>query len=359
VSTKKKASKKPAKKASKKPAKKVSKKAAKKASKKKPAKKSTVSTRRTVRKRSGERRERALVTGAAGALGQLLVRKLHRSYEVIAVDRRPFPDRPKDVQHHRIDLRRKSALQLLKKKRPNVIIHLGVIHDPRKEIGHHAHHYNLDVMTQMLRFAEQMKVRKFLFLSTANLYGPSATSSGLLTEEAPLLGAGKSPGVRDLISLDMMAQSFFWKRPETETVILRPVHIVGPHLHNAPSNYIRKATVPTIMGFDPMIQVVHELDVIDGLIDSLKPGARGVFNVVGAGQAPLSRLISARRAAQVPVPEPLFKNALARMFRMRLSRFPADELDHLKYSCLVDGTRAREELGFAPRFGLRDTVCDA
>src|SRR5690606_30529253 len=118
--------------------------------------------------------------------------------------------------------------------------HLGVMHNPRKEMGHESYHYNLDVMSQVLKLCEQLKVPKFIFLSTANLYGASATSSGFLSEEAPLLGGGKSPGWRDLISLDMMAQSFFWKRPEIETVVLRPVHIVGPHLKNAPTNYLRK-----------------------------------------------------------------------------------------------------------------------
>lgn len=309
-------------------------------------------------KRTRTRRQRALVTGAAGALGQLVVRQLHRTHEVISVDRRPFVDRPKDVQHHRIDLRRKSALQLLRQKKPDAIVHLGVMHNPRKEMGHEAFHYNLDVMSQVLRLAEQLEVPKFVFLSTANLYGASATSSGFLSEESPLLGAGKSPGWRDLISLDMMAQSFFWKHPEIETVVLRPVHIVGPHLRNAPTNYLRKKTIPTILGFDPMIQVIHELDVVEAIVAATKPGVRGIFNIVGPGQAPLSRLIRARGAKQLPIPEPLMKAAVDRAFRLRLSSFPATELDFLKYSCLVDGSRAAQQLGFTAKRSLKETVND-
>ncbi|MFZ9887846.1 MAG: NAD-dependent epimerase/dehydratase family protein [Myxococcota bacterium] len=310
-------------------------------------------------KASTSARSRAVVTGSAGALGQLLVRKLHRTHEVIGVDRRPFIDRPKDVEHHRIDLRRKSAFLLVKQQRPDAILHLGVMHNPRKEMGAEAFHYNLDVMSQVLRLCEQLEVKKFVFLSTANLYGASATSSGFLTEEAPLLGAGKSPGWRDLISLDMMVQSFFWKHPEIETVVLRPVNIVGPHLRNAPSKYLRKRTIPTILGFDPMIQLIHELDVIDALVAALRPGVRGIFNLTGAGQAPLSRLIEARGARQLPLPEPLIKLAVDRAFRLRLSSFPAEEIDFLKYSCLVDGSRAHTELSFAPRHSLRATVRDA
>ena len=81
------------------------------------------------------RRPRALVTGASGGLGRLVCRRLHRTFDVVAVDKRPFPDRPKDVEHHELDLRRKSALLLLKKRRPDCIVHLGFQHDPRGSAG--------------------------------------------------------------------------------------------------------------------------------------------------------------------------------------------------------------------------------
>jgi len=303
-------------------------------------------------------RKKALVTGAGGALAQLLCRKLHRTHDVIGVDKRPFPDRPKDVEHHRLDLRRKSAMRLLKKKRPDVIIHLGVMHNPRKEAGHEAFHYNLDVMSQLLELAEKVNTKTFVFLSTANLYGPSATSTGYLTEESPLLLGGKSPEVRDLISLDMMSQSFFWKNPDIDTVVLRPCHIVGPHLRNAPSKYLRRDPLPTLLGFDPMVQLVHELDLIQAIIKSVTSGKRGVFNVAGNSQAPLSRLVKTKKIKSFPVPESVFKTLLERAFRMRLTTFPSTELLHLKYSCLIDDSLARTELGYEPEFSLEQTILD-
>ena len=305
------------------------------------------------------KRQRVLITGAAGGLGRLLCRRLHRDFDVIAVDRRPFQDRPKDVEHHRIDLRRKSAFNLLKRKRPDAIVHMGIMHNPRQhQDGGAAFSFNLEGTTQLLRLAESVRVEKLVFLSTANLYGPSATSSGFMTEEAPLLAAGRTPEIRDLIALDMMVQSFFWKRPETETVILRPVHIVGPHLRNAPSTYLRKKTIPTLLGFDPMIQLIHESDVVNALRAALMPSVRGVFNVTGQGQAPLSRIIEALNARQLPVPGPLLKQFIERAFAYRLTQFPSSELDHLRYSCLVDGTRALEALDFTPTYSLQETVVD-
>jgi UDP-glucose 4-epimerase len=308
----------------------------------------------TAKKRA--RRDRALVTGAAGGLGRLVCRRLHRSYDVLAVDKRPFPDRPKDVEHFEVDLRRKSALLMLKKKKPDCIVHLGFQHDPRGGAGSYS--ANVEGTAQLLRFAEQAKVRKFVFLSSAVLYGPSATSSGFLTEEAPLLAAGSMPSLSDLISLDMMVQSFFWKRPETETVILRPVHIVGPHLQNPATRFLKRKAIPTLMGFDPMVQIIHEQDAVEALSLALQPGVRGVFNVVGGGQAPLSRLVAARGARSVPVPGALLRAAMSRAVALRLTTFPSDEMDLLRYSCLVDGGRARDELGFAPTRTLKQTLAD-
>jgi len=44
-----------------------------------------------------------LVTGVCGRLGKLLARELHRTDQVVGVDRRPFDDRPKDIVHHQVD----------------------------------------------------------------------------------------------------------------------------------------------------------------------------------------------------------------------------------------------------------------
>jgi UDP-glucose 4-epimerase len=315
-----------------------------------------VSTRRPPERRSTTRlrRERVLVTHGAGGLGRLLCRRLHRAYDVISIDRRPFDDRPKDVEHFEVDLRRKGAMQLLKKKRPDAIVHIGAIHvEDGARLGR-----SLETTAQVLKLVELVGAKKLVFLSSATLYGPSPTSASFLTEEAPLLAAGAVPALGDPISADMMVQSFFWKRPETETVILRPVHIVGPHLQNAASRYLRARRIPVLFGFDPMMQIVHEDDLVDAVACALKPGARGVVNITGQTQAPLSRLIAARGASSMPVPGPLLRAALSRAASLRLTSIHPGSLDHLRYSYLVDGARALGTLGYAPGRSLQSTLTD-
>ena len=68
-----------------------------------------------------KKREKVVITGICGALGKLLALHLHKDFDVIGVDRRPFYDRPKDINHLRLDLRRKSAISRLKKEKPDTI----------------------------------------------------------------------------------------------------------------------------------------------------------------------------------------------------------------------------------------------
>jgi UDP-glucose 4-epimerase len=275
--------------------------------------------------------------------------------DVISVDRVDFPDRPKDVEHHVLDLRRKGAIQLLKKKKPSVVVHVSGIHGPPDGASGHR---LVDATVQLLSLVEQAKARKLVLVSSAVLYGPSATSGAFLSEEAPLLGAGVAADLADDISLDMMVQSFFWKRPEVETVILRPVHLIGPHLDNLATRYLKRKAVPTLLGFDPMIQLVHEDDLVGAIELVLPAGVRGVFNVTGSGQAPLSRLLAVRGALPLPLPQSFLESGLRRARALRLSNIDEGELGFLRYSFLVDGERMKSQLGFAPSRSLTQTLRD-
>src|SRR5688572_21860875 len=57
---------------------------------------------------AGETPRTVIVTGIAGRLGRVLARRLHReACTVIGIDRRPLDWLPKDMVHHRIDIRSK------------------------------------------------------------------------------------------------------------------------------------------------------------------------------------------------------------------------------------------------------------
>ena len=63
-----------------------------------------------------------------------------------------------------------------------------------------------------------------------------------------------------------------------------------------------------------------------------------------------------RVIAALPVPHVIAKRMLNSLYRYRLSSFPAPELDHIRYVCMVDDRRAREVMGYTHQFDLAETV---
>jgi UDP-glucose 4-epimerase len=302
---------------------------------------------------SGAELGSVVITGICGRLGRDLARVLHRKRKVLGVDRRAFVDAPVDVEHHQLDIRSHRAREVFRHG-VTAVVHLGVMHDPHESSVEH-HDFNVVGLQKVLEHVETFKIPKLVLLSSANVYGPRPDNPQLIREDAPLLGAGPFSDIRDLVELDMLVSAFFWRNPSTETVILRPAHILGT-VKNAPSNYLRLDVVPTLLGFDPMIQVVHQRDVLSAIDLALSPGVRGTFNIGGPEPMALSKAISVLGRRMLAVPHTLAKAAVTNLFRFRLTSFPAPELDFIRYVCMVDDSKAKAQLGYAPKFGLEATL---
>ncbi len=309
-----------------------------------------------VTERSIPRLRKVVVTGISGRLGRIVARRLHHDlqYQIVGLDRRPMAGRPKDIELHQVDLRSKKARDVFRVGDVDALVHLGVMHDPRARPAE-LYSWNIAGTTKLLEYCQAYRVPKVVLLSSANVYGPRPDNPQFLTEEAPLLAAQRFPQMRDLVEIDHLVSTFLWRAQQIETVILRPVHIVGP-VHNAPSNYLRIARPPVLLGFDPMVQLIHVQDVAEAIVSALAPARRGIYNIVGPGEVPLSTVLAELGRDPVAIPHPVAKPILSLAFRLGISSFPVAELDFIRYVCMVDGRRASAELGFRPQHGLRETI---
>ena len=301
-------------------------------------------------------RKKIVITGIAGRLGRLLAKQLHRtgSYEIIGIDRRPFDDKPADVIHKRVDIRSRGTRDVFRSQRIDALVHLGLMHDPRRSRRTH-HQWNVVATQHLLEYCQLYRVPKVVMASSAAVYGPRPENPQFLTEDSPLLAAQDDPGSLSLVEADMLANSFFWKYREGSTVILRPVHILG-QVVNAASNYLRMDRIPVLMGYDPMMQVIHEADVVDAVALALGKGVRGIYNITGPGEVPISVLIREAGKPTFPIPHPVAPLVSKLFWNLGLAPFRGTELNHLRYVCMVDGTRAREELGFKATRTIKEAV---
>ncbi len=303
----------------------------------------------------GSRQQDVIIcTGAGGNLGRLVVQSLHRQHQIVAVDRRPITGLPKDVVHLRTDVRWRAIEDVFRTRNVLAVVHLGLMHNPHGEEDHYR--FNVIGTQRLLDFTAKYRAPQFIMLSSANIYGPDPENSYFLGEDAPLLGAEHHHEIRDLVAVDRIVQSFFYRQPGVETTMLRPVHIVGPRVRNAPSNYLRLERPWVMTGFDPIIQLIHEEDVVHAICLAFKAGTKGVFNIVGPGEAPLSRILQVLDRRPRSIPAFVAKRMLGGAFDFRMTGFPAPELRHIQYNCVVDGSLAKKELGFTPRYSLVETI---
>ncbi|HEY4059803.1 MAG TPA: NAD-dependent epimerase/dehydratase family protein [Kofleriaceae bacterium] len=302
------------------------------------------------------RLRKVVITGISGRLGRIVARRLHHDldWQIVGLDRRPMVGRPKDIEHHQVDLRSKKARDIFRAGDVDALVHLGVMHDPRARPAE-LYSWNIAGTTKLLEYCQAYKVPKVVLLSSANVYGPRPDNPQFLTEEAPLLAAQRFPQMRDLVEIDHLVSTFLWRAAQIETVILRAVHIVGP-MHNAPSNYLRIERPPVLLGFDPMVQLIHHADAAEAIVAALQPGRRGIYNITGPGEVPLSAILRELGREPRQIPHPLAQSVLSLAFRLGFSSFPVAELDFIRYVCMVDGRRAAAELGFRARYSLRDTI---
>ena len=86
------------------------------------------------------------------------------------------------------------------------VIHLGLVHNPRANDDDYR--FNVLGTQKLLDLTSKYEVDKFVMLSSANIYGPHPDNSLFLKEDDPLLGAQSFPGIRDLVAVDRIVQSF-------------------------------------------------------------------------------------------------------------------------------------------------------
>jgi len=297
--------------------------------------------------------EKLLITGIAGGQGRLIARRLADHFHIAGVDRAPWEGYPPSIRMHVVDLRKRRFEDVFRTERPDAVVHLAFVRhfrtDPRVR-----HEVNVLGTKRVLEYAVAYGVKRVVVLSSAYVYGALPDNPYYVNEDYPLNVSRTYPEVRDLAEVDSFANGFLWRRPEIVTAILRPVNILGYYVHNAIGRYIRQRYVPTILGFNPMTQFIHEEDVAEAVALALQTGAHGIFNVVGPGAVPLKVAIRETGGTPVPIPETLARAVFGRLFRLGLYHTPAGAMDFLKYPCTIDGRAFTHATGFKPLFSLED-----
>lgn len=292
---------------------------------------------------------RVLITGVAGKIGRLVAAELLESggdVELIGIDRRPWPRAPAGIELHRVDIRKRAAEDVFRRARPDAVIHMATV----THLTHRSedrYKINLDGTRAVWERCHQYGARAAIFVGRHTYYGAAPDAPLYHKEDDPPNAVKSFPELSDLVAADLYAGAALWRYPDIDTCVLRICYSLGPQRHGTLATFLRGRNVPTILGFDPLFQFMHESDMARAIAVALSARLRGVFNVAGPQPLPLSLLIEQTGRRNIPVPETLFRLALG---RFGLPRLPRGALEHIKHPVIIDDSAFRERTGFAPRF---------
>ena len=136
---------------------------------------------------------------------------------------------------------------------------------------------------------------------------------------------------------------------DVTTSVLRPVPALGTFVNSAIGRYLRTNPVLMPMGFNPVLQFIHEEDLTEALALSVEQGLRGVYNVTGPGEVPAKVAIRESGARVLEVPGFVLSRLIQVVYGL-----PPGAMDFMKFACTIDGSRFRAETGFEPLFSLKD-----
>jgi UDP-glucose 4-epimerase len=295
-----------------------------------------------------DRPKKVLIVGIAGGHGRLLARRLARTFEVVGVDRQPMSARLPEVRFHQVDILKRGFEDAFRTERPDAVIHLGFVRHFR---GSERYDVNVRGTRQLLDHCVSYGVRNVGVLSTSYVYGALPENPSFIDEEHPLSGSRNYPEIRDRVEVDALATGAMWRHPDMSVFVLRPVPTLGYYVDSTMKSYLARSPVPVVMGFNPMMQFIHEEDLTEAIALALEGDLRGVYNVTGPGEVPLRVAIHEAGRRALPLPEPVLRRLTSGLFGL-----PSGVVDFAKYPFTIAGERFVKETSFRPLFGIRETL---
>jgi len=193
-------------------------------------------------------------------------------------------------------------------------------------------------------------VRRMVLKSTTAVYGSSPRDPAVFDETMVPKDLPSGGYAKDAAEIEGYVRGFGRRRPDVSVTVLRFANFVGPRIDTVLTRYFALPVVPTVLGYDARVQLLHEEDALAVLERASSEELPGVFNVAAEGVLLLSQAI--RRAGRValPVPSPVV-GPVGRLFRgARIVEFSPEQMRFLNFGRVVDIARLRDHFGFTPRW---------
>jgi len=277
-------------------------------------------------------------------------------YHVIGLDADPPAEEIHGLDFVRADVRNPALVDLLRSEEVDTVCHLSFMPSTRPKEAV----FDLNVIgtTKLLAACGEAGVRKVVLKSSTAVYGARPSNPAFLTEDRSLRGSLRYGYTRDMIEIERFCSGYRHRVPDLVLTILRFASIIGPTVRSPMTRFLREPLAPSLLGFDPLMQVIHEDDVVDALLHAVLHDTPGVFNVAAEDMLPLNKIRGLVGKAPLAVLHPVAYWGLTLMGSRAAQVIPYLPMDpdYLRFPWVADLTKMREELGFEPRYTAEDAL---
>jgi nucleoside-diphosphate-sugar epimerase len=320
------------------------------------------------------------VTGPTGTFGFGLLPLLQaepRAERVIGIARRPFDPAEHGwtkLEYRRGDVRDGGALREAFAG-ADVVVHLAFM-ITGNTATETIRAINIDGTLNAFRAAREAGAERFVYASSVAAYGFHRDNPLGMTEEWPVRPAERLFYAREKAELERALEDEAGDADQPALYLLRPPIVLGPHAAGAKDVLPRplasvgrgalgllgrlRAPLPAP---DLPLQFIHEHDVGQALLKCiLGEGPPGAYNIAAEGVLTGADVVRELGLTPIPLPGALVQATARLAARLPKRGLPpaADWVEALSHPAIMDTTKAKRELGFAPRYtaleALRDTL---
>jgi nucleoside-diphosphate-sugar epimerase len=230
----------------------------------------------------------------------------------------------------------------------DVVVHVGLTPDPMAaEDTMFA--INVNGTRNLLEAAAQARVRRFVHVSSAAVYGAHAANAIPLDESAPLRANPDFSWAYHHLLAEELVTAWAQEHPDVTVTVLRPVTTLGPGANTFVARHLEQPLLPIVRENEPPVQLLHVDDLATAVQLAATTDLPGAFNVAPDGWLSARELAHLLGKRAVTIPEAVAFSAARSLWSHGVLGAPAGALHYLMYPWVLTSERLHDHGWVATR----------
>ena len=304
-----------------------------------------------------------LITGGAGYLGSLLIRRLSgavkndEAIRIIVTDihDQSFLYKETPIDFVQLDIRSEHVHEVMAKYQVDTVVHLASIVTPGKKSNRELE-YSVDVLgtENILKACVNTGVKRIIVSSSGAAYGYHPDNPEWITEDTEIRGNEEFAYSHHKRLVEQLLAEYRKTHPELEQIIFRIGTILGETVNNQITALFEKKALIGISQSDSPFVFIWDEDVASCLMQAVLGDITGIFNVAGDGKLTIDELAYILHKPVIRIPASIVKAALFILKRLSLTQYGEEQVNFLRYRPVLDNTKLKSTFGFTPTYTSKE-----